>query len=88
LEDLKSALSRTTKSSGTFHQAISSNPPSSTAAMFVLPNDVHGWLAFGFYLIVSVLSSGGVVCSGWCAIKFIRNGCLCKVSDCVLEQVI
>ncbi len=85
-KDLENVLVGSTMSSATLHLATTANPSTTAASVFILPKDIHGWWSFGFYLVVSVLSSGGLVCSGWCTIKFIRNGCKCKVSQYFFEQ--
>lgn len=68
---------------GSMLPTASVQPPTSSSGNF--RDYSNSWLTFGLYVVGSILSSGAVLCSGWCTIKFVRNGCHCKVRNFCIE---
>ncbi|CAF2033790.1 unnamed protein product [Rotaria magnacalcarata] len=46
----------------------------------VQPSDIYTLFSPGLKILLSVVSSTGVVCTYWCGMKWVHNGCVCKSS--------
>ncbi|CAF2931776.1 unnamed protein product [Rotaria sp. Silwood2] len=77
-EEFDSALAMSTAPVDKTTPSETMNPTTTAGKSTVLPKDVYQWLSSGFNVLISVVSSTGVVGTCWCGIKLVRNGCICK----------